>query len=109
MIFSTRIYAAPQGREVNSATFYFNKSVVINNTIRQMNKLNTKIFHSNKIAESFRGSDEKATFWSRLNIVRQILFFKGIISECLKKFIYSLALLIFDKLENLSELKFDEP
>ncbi len=55
MTFSTRIYAAPQGREVNSATFYFNKSVVINNTIRHMSKLNTKIFHSNKITDSYRG------------------------------------------------------
>jgi len=51
MTFSTLFHAAPQDLEVNSATFYFNKSVVINNTIRHVSKLNTKIFHSNKIAE----------------------------------------------------------
>ena len=59
MTFSTLFHAAPQDLEVNSATFYFNKSVVINNTIRYVSKLNTKIFHSNKIADEsglIRGS-----------------------------------------------------
>ncbi len=51
MTFSTLFHAAPQDLEVNSATFYFNKSVVINITIRYVSKLNTKIFHSNKITE----------------------------------------------------------
>jgi len=58
MTFSTLFHAAPQDLEVNSATFYFNKSVVINNTIRHVSKLNTKIFHSNKITDSHRDSNE---------------------------------------------------
>ncbi len=62
MTFSTRIYAAPQGREVNSATFYFNKSVVINNTIKHMSKLNTKIFQSNKIDDNYREAGNIPTF-----------------------------------------------
>ena len=59
MTFSTLFHAAPQDLEVNSATFYFNKSVVINNTIRHVSKLNTKIFQSNKIADSDRDFKEQ--------------------------------------------------